>query len=162
MTVPDTYTDYTLRRDGDAPLTFRGRLLAEASSQTRSGPTETRWHELALYEVEPDPGAEETRAAGVEWPREYLVAVGWRTRWQGEGDADAVLLAEDGLPLSSGAEVALALRQLDPLWAFVGYPPGEAYAEKQERLRTALLRGWDRAVSDLLATLPAPLARRGD
>lgn len=146
------YTGHTLSRTGESPLQFRGQLIAESDSRPPGRPPTdaTRWHELALYELEPDPGTEETRAAGVEWPREYIVAVGWRTRWQGESDADDVLLAEDGMPLSGTSEVVQALRDYDPLQHLTGYPPGEHYCDKQQRLEQALTREWRRAVTELL------------
>lgn len=125
-------TDYTLPRTGDSPLTFRGDLIAEADSQARQGPAESRWYEIALY-----------RTAGGS----YVVAVGFRSRWQGEQDRNTARV------FATPAEVRAYLRDYDPcdpeLWA--GIPPGVHDADRRNALtRSAVAGAFRGAVSRVL------------
>lgn len=122
--------DHTLRRSGQAPLRFSGELIAEESSHqsTGGGALQYRWHEAAIYQ------------AG----RKYVLAISYRTVWQSEHDRD------DAFVFDSPQEVGDALRDHDPLCAVNGFPPGEAYAEKQKRLESAIRDGYAAMVSRLL------------
>ena len=126
-------TDYTLPRTGDSPLTFRGDLIAEADSQARQGPAETRWYELAVY-----------RTAGGS----YVVAVGFRSRWQGEQGRNTARV------FATPAEVRAYLRDYDPcdpaLWA--GIPPGVHAADRRNTMTgNAIAGAYRAAVSRVLA-----------
>lgn len=119
----------TLQRTGDRPLKFQGELLAETSSYQHNGPSNTRWHEFALYRT----------GAGT-----YVCAIGYRTRWQGEFPYDAAFTAE------TAEGVIDQLRMTRPDEHLLGYPPGGQYAERQERVRSSLELAYDTAISELL------------
>jgi len=76
--------EYTLERDGQKRLRFRGELLSETTTHEHSGPASTRWLDLELY----------LTAGG-----RYVVAAWWRTCWQGENDRHAaeVVATREGL-----------------------------------------------------------------
>ena len=120
----------TLTRTGDRPLTFEGEQIATASSGNHDA---TRWHELALYRTA-------TR---------YVLAIAYRTRWEGELGRDDVTVEPDD------ACVANRLRAYDAAAHVLGYPPGEAYREKQLRMLRQMYARYEDAATRLLATLPA-------
>jgi hypothetical protein len=124
----------TLPRSGDAPLTFLGELLAESDGSGQCGRTNNRWYELEIYRV-----AGERCGAG-----DYVVSIGYRTRWQGELDH---FQAES---CDSPAEVRAALREYDLVAHVGGYPPGEQYADRQARLLADLRTRYAAQVSAIL------------
>lgn len=73
-------TTITLFRDDEKHLRFVGEVIAEASSRSHEGPTQSRWTELALY-----------RTAGGK----LVVARIRRTCWQGEEDQCAAEVCAD-------------------------------------------------------------------
>lgn len=123
-------TQVTLPRTGDTPLTFSGELVADSDGQYAAGQNKNRWHELAVY-----------RTTGGK----YVVAIKYRTIWQGELDHDFAAVASDP------KEAATLLREYDPTTYVVGYPIGEAYAEKQDRLMRDLTMRYQSQVSEVLS-----------
>lgn len=121
---------FTVRRDGDAPLKFCGTILAEGDSAQRNGQDSTRWHETTIYQT----------VGG-----KYVVAIAFRTRWKGEGDVELASVCD------SPKGVILALREYDPVPAGIGFPPGEQFEAKQQRLLADLRGRWGGLVSSLLA-----------
>jgi hypothetical protein len=69
---------YTLVRDGQPDLRFRGELLGEASSHSYQGPRQNRWHEVSVYRT----------TSG-----RYLAHVVYSTQWQGESGSRSVEVA---------------------------------------------------------------------
>jgi len=122
--------DVTLDRSGDRQLKFRGRRVGAASSRQQSGSLQNRWHELAIYRT--DRGR-------------YVVAVAYRTSWQGESSRD---YAE---PIATAQAAASCLREYDPRADVAGYPAGPQYAERQRRLLSEIEVGYESAVSRALA-----------
>ena len=129
MTGSTETREIILPRSGQAPLKFRGELLAENDGQRVAGREQNRWHELRIYRAED----------------KIVVAIGYRTRWQGECEHDAAE-AVDGL-----GRVAGVLRDYDLESQVGGYPPGPVYAERQQRLLQDLRRRYDQQVSELLS-----------
>lgn len=123
---------YELERTGDRPLAFEGELLAEASTRTTDGFGSSRWHEMAVY-----------RTHGGR----IVLAVTWRTRWQGELDHHDVWI------LDTADEVADALKGYAPTMYLMGFPPGRQFSEKQARLERDLTARYESAVSEVLAAL---------
>jgi hypothetical protein len=121
---------YTLTRTGDAPLKFSGELLAEAGGRHFRGREQNRWHELSIYAT--DAGA-------------YVVAIAFRTRWQGEAEHD------EAHAVATLPAVAQVLRDYNPVRPRVGYPPGPEYAERQARLGAALQEQYAACVSEVLS-----------
>lgn len=128
----ETHEIHTLPRTGNRPLEFEGEPLAEASSHSHDGATSARWHELAIY-----------RTGGGK----YVVAIGYRTRWQGEHNHDEVLVEDTA---EGAAEI---IRSTVPTTHLIGYPLGEQYAEKQARIERAICAAYEAAASEVLAAL---------
>ena len=123
---------FTLPRTGDRALSFTGERLATADTRTREGFGQSRWHELALYRTEGG---------------RYVVALGYRTQWQGELPVDWAWTAADE------AEAVRYLREHDPMTGVMGFPPGRQYEERQERLQADLHLRYDTAVSEILEAI---------
>ena len=122
--------NYTLRRSGQPPLTFRGALIAESDGERQYGREQDRWHELAIY-----------RTAGGK----YVAVIRYRTRWQGEADHD------EAEPLADAAAVAAYFRAWVPTKFVRGFPVGEHYEGKQERLLADIANRYYEQVADLLS-----------
>jgi hypothetical protein len=122
-------TEMTLKRTGLRPLYFEGELLSEADSQQSQGPCESRWWSLRLY------------AAG----ERYVLAVSYRTRWQGEHDRDRVTVS------NSPDEIEKWLLDYPYMEGVSGYPPG--HEDRQAYLEKSLKQCWEAAVTELLAAL---------
>jgi hypothetical protein len=131
---PATSGKITLPRTGQAPLTFSGELLADTDGERQGGKEQNRWHELAVY-----------RTAGGK----YVIAIRYRTRWQGELDHDTAQI------VAAPAGVATELMAYDPCAAVQGFPAGAGYADRQERLLLDIRRRYDAQVSEILAADPS-------
>lgn len=122
--------NYTLKRTGKPSLRFQGELLAQADGWQQNGCNQNRWHALTAY-----------RTTGGK----YVVSISYRTRWQGESDHDFAEVCSD-------AQSAAAVFQgYDAVEFVAGYPPGNAYAEKQARLIQDLTQRYAVLVSEVLA-----------
>lgn len=128
--MPDTYT---LSRSGRAPLTFTGELLAESDGERCAGKEQNRWHDLAVY-----------RTTGGK----YIVAIQYRTRWEGELSRDKVEISE------TAVAVACHLEEYNPTAAVRGFPAGDAYAERQARLLADIRQRYEAQVSEILGAMP--------
>jgi len=130
----------TFPRTGDRPLIFEGERVATASSEhLRSDGAATRWHELALYAVN---------------PTKFVLAIGYRTRWQGELENDQAHVFE------SIEAVRDFLRNHDPCEGVtrVRGQDGPGLLRRGEIRRMAeLSERFDAAVSELLAQFPEAL-----
>lgn len=124
----------TLFRSGQRPLRFTGTLLASGDTQTDNGPCNTRWWAVEVYQT-----------AG----NRYVLALQWRTRWQGEQENDAAIQAE------TLEEVAAALERQDPLAHLIGFPhSGDGkYAERQRHIEKVLAQSWAALASEILGKL---------
>ena len=133
---------YTLTRTGAAPLRFEGELVAKATSYSRDGPLQNRWHEIEVYACLPFSGGR------------HVVHVEFSSRWQGESGHHAVEVfdAPDSL--------AEFLQSYDWRQGWENYPAGPDYADRRERNERAIAGGYARAVSDVLAGFPEELATR--
>ncbi len=130
MNAMDTIT---LSRSGRAPLQFTGMVIAKASSQQYQGPCQSRWHELTVY-----------RHADLR----LVLAIGYRTQWQGEMDRDEAIICADDAALRD------SLAAIDPLADIIGFPPGHQFDEKRAYIEKQLRQCWDAAISELLAQFP--------
>lgn len=128
--VPCHYAEITLQRTGQAPLTFTGELIAENSGHRWWNREHNRWHTLSLYQ------------AG----NKYVLAIGYCTQWQGEADRDSVFV------LDTPDQVSAALRDYEPAKDVGGYPAGEAYRERQEKLIDSITRMFQSQASEILAS----------
>ncbi|MHC1697765.1 MAG: hypothetical protein AB9919_06855 [Geobacteraceae bacterium] len=122
----------TLPRTGDRPLQFQGQEIASSDTRMISGQQANRWHELSLYQTEVG---------------KYVIAIGYRTQWQGELEHDSAIVCGDQ------ASFAEELKQIDPLAHLVGFPPGPQYAEKQARIERDITARFAAAVTEVLMCL---------
>lgn len=126
-----------LDRTGEAPLAFRGSLVAEAATgKWWQGVEQNRWHEVAVYRT----------AAG-----RYVLAVRYRTLWQGEADRARATVhrdvagVEDELYGYPAAEDAAGLGHLARMSA--------SGADKAQRIGASLEGRFAEAVSRVLGAL---------
>jgi hypothetical protein len=71
--MSETIKRYTIHRDGQKGLRFRGSVLAKASNHSYQGSRQNRWNEITLYELEGEKG--------------FVLHTLYRTCWQGESDS---------------------------------------------------------------------------
>lgn len=121
-----------LSRTGDAPLRLDGPSLAASASSQRKN--DTRWHQIDIWEAE---------SLGLD---RYVVAIAYRTCWQGEYDWHDAWVIER-------AALRDTLRGYDPVAHVRGYPPGAQYEERQRRMIADLRDRWPHAVSEVLQTM---------
>lgn len=106
---------------GEPSLEFEGTSLVFESNNWVNGRDRNRYHEIMVYE--PSDGG-------------YILHVSFITQWQGEYDHYAAW------ELETLEQVVEKLNNYDPIEFLVGFPPGEHFAEKQERLEESLKRDW--------------------
>lgn len=116
----------TLQRTGNRPLSFLGELVAETTTQTSSGPGESRWWEIALYHAD---------------NKKLILSIGYRTRWQSERARDDVIVVE------SAEEMTDMVRAHDWATGIYGY---DRHPEKQERLMRTLGACWAEGMTEVL------------
>jgi len=87
---PATADHIQLRRDGAPPLRFKGTLSGIASSHSHSGPSNSRWTEIRIYET----------VSG----KAVLSIIG-HTLWQGESMRYAAIV----VPVYDGPAITKAL-----------------------------------------------------
>lgn len=122
-------TTFTLPRTGDRPLQFDGERIASTDSRQPQGPCNNRWYELGLY-----------RTAS----NKYVVAIGYRTQWQGELPRDEVHIENT---LAGAVEV---LRSTIPELPLYGFPPGQQYDERRAHVEGAVRKCYEHAITELL------------
>jgi len=122
-----------ISRTGKPPLRFDGRKLAEISGQTWGQPKRPRrqWHTITVYECS---------TGG------YVVVVSYCTIQPGE------IPHTHAEHVEYGDQIPAALIDYDPLDHVRGFPPGEQFARKQQRLLCDVQRVYDWIVGDLLAS----------
>jgi hypothetical protein len=124
--------DITIDRTGGRPLTFPGKLVAEATSKLDTDPGNLRWHDIAVY-----------RRTGKTTG--FVVAIAYHTDWETETDHHCAEAC------TNDKEVAWLLQSYDPFEWFIG-PPKGGYIQNQrrERLMKDLLLRYRDAVSEVL------------
>jgi len=120
---------HTISRTGSAPVRFDGELLAE-SDGWRRGRDASRWHEIRIY--------------GTSGGR-FVAEIRGGTMWEGEEAVSTLEIAD-----TAGALVAI-LRDYDPTAHVLGFPPGPAYAEKQQRVLDDLRVRYEAQIGEMLA-----------
>lgn len=141
--MTDELQSYRLDRTGKPPLAFEGEFIAgaygeEMLDEKRRNP---RWHDLELYR---------TRSG------RYVLSVRYASTWKEEVGFDEVVVVD------SPEDVKGELARWDPLAPVAGYPPGEQFAAKQERLLADVRARFDRTVSELFSQLGPEFAERID
>jgi len=119
----------TIPRTGDRPLQFDGDLIAEATSRQQQGPCQSRWYELALYRT----------ASG-----KYVVAIGYRTQWQGELPRDEAHVE------STLAGAVEALKSTIPELPLHAFPAGGQFDAKRAHVEAAVRACYEHAITEIL------------
>ena len=94
------YQKVRLRRTGNRPVAFHGRMIGSASSE---GLDSTRWTKVQVYETD---------------NRNTVVSIGYITRWKGETDrfyAEIFGTREDAISHNYGHAIVLADEIADEL-----------------------------------------------
>ena len=128
-------TEITIQRTGNRPLVFTGELLAVEPEEWPKG---NRWHQLATY-----------RTQGGK----YVATCTLFTSWQGENTHYSAEICDSidscidwfrNYPIDTG---------------LAGYPDGEHYKAKQDRLIRQLKLNFDASLADLLQAVPEAAER---
>ena len=117
----------TLNRTGDRPVEFTGEEIASADTREHQGPCQNRWWEIALYRNEPG---------------KFVLAIGYRTQWQGEHPTDTVYVCD------TAEETADAARAHPYNSGVSGFPHG--HDERQARLEQMLRQCWEAGLTEIL------------
>lgn len=121
---------HILQRTGNTSLKFDGEVVAESRPEPQSGKKgkdPQRWHELTIY-----------RTSGGK----FVLAITYRAEWKGEQSHYSAEIIPD-VP-----SVVAAIRKYDPIAHVRGFPPGEMYAERQQRLLAEIRQRFDAQVGD--------------
>ncbi len=124
--------DYMLRRTGLPPIKFKGTLLVQRSSKDADSPVHGSGRMYTIRVYRHDDGR-------------YVCQVLYGTTWAGEYDVDWAVYGES---------VARLLECYEPLRGVRGYPTGERFQAKQERLKASMRATWESLVSDVLGAIP--------
>lgn len=128
--------EYTLNRTGQRPVKFTGELITESQgkpAEPQRARDKARNYDIRIYKT----------ARGT-----YLAAITYNTDWDDEEHR------EDVLQCNTPAEVADCLEKYDPTQNVVGFPPGQQFAAKQQRLLAALRAQFQRQVMEVLSAIP--------
>lgn len=123
--------DVKLKRTGQLPLVFRGELLKEADGKWVNGKDQNRWHKIALYQTEQS--------------KRFVLAISYRTQWQGEENQDDVLILGP-----EQQQMIDVLRDYDPVPTHVGFPKAEHFRDRQRDLEEGLRRRFASLVTEIL------------
>jgi hypothetical protein len=124
--------EHKLPRTGDAPVRFRGAVLADVSGRWYAGRDQSRWHAVKVFRT----------AAG-----RHVVSIVYHTQWQGETNTHQVEIV-DALH-----DAVARLRAFNPVADVIGYPPTEAYSDRQSRLIEDITRRWRDLLTEVLTEL---------
>lgn len=130
-----------VKRTGLAPLVFEGEKLGEVGGKWSAGRELTRWWDFTAYRA----------------TNSFVFEIRLRTCWQGETDEYIVkiydtlaeLAADCAHPLSGPAEHLFSEFAAGDR----GYPLGDQFAEKRERIADSLRRLWRERMGELLEEL---------
>lgn len=128
MTKPAT--EHVLSRTGDLPLKLTGIQLSDTSTRVVNSKDRLRWHELDIYQAS-----------------KFVAHVKWHTAWEGEQPHDTCLIAD------SLQNLASQIRDYDPLEYLIGFPEGQQFERKQERLEQSICDDWSAMISDVFMKL---------
>ena len=124
----------TLQRSGARPLTFKGDVIAEASSLRHDGYCSNRSWDLTLYQ------------AG----ERYVLHIVYHTKWETEEERTHATVADTIEQVEDELRMYFASFEDD----VIGFPPGRQYDEKRQMMEKSLRHCLDSAISELLAEFP--------
>ena len=129
-------SEIILHRSGMTPLRFHGRELARFDGCNYRGVEHQRYHDLELYKS--DVGT-------------YVLHIYYQSLWHkgGEPDKHTVYVTD------CAEDIAFFLEKHDCTAGVLGFPPGEHFAAKQERMMKDLVLRFRAGVSHILDALPA-------
>jgi hypothetical protein len=123
-----------LQSTGQMPFEFEGQSAFEGSTEIHKSAERDRFHDIEIYESEYD----------------WVLRIGYTTRWSGEHDYSEVWRAET---LSQLIDI---ICEYDPLKYLAGYPTGQRFEEKQQRLEIQIQRDWEALKTYALSGLSTP------
>jgi len=132
--MSQTYEPYQVRREGNAPISFDGKILFEEDTYYFNGSNQARWFEAKIYETK-------TGKFVAEWI--------YHTNWQGESDrffceiVDTDKAAREELKSFSPQDLEK-----------IGFPDRPQYTDRQANLFRHLKRMWDHIISEALEDMP--------
>lgn len=126
--------DFLLDRSGLRPLAFTGQELSTVEVVANSGPCSSRWWSIRAFKTDSD---------------KYILALEWKTQWQGENNQDYAEVFE------SLDDLAYRLENWNPLVNLIGFPASTdgKYAAKQQHIEKTIQQVWAEQVSETLRTL---------
>ncbi len=127
--------NYSIPVTGELDLEIEADLIFEESTYWVDGKDNNRYHKLNIYEAVDDDGTY------------YVLHIFYKTQWQGEPEISEAWECE------TKEEVAAQLQDYDPLAHLVGFPTGERYDERQERLKQRLAFNWKNMMVEALKEL---------
>lgn len=134
--------DIELIRTGEAPLRFRGQLLATASGQfvqTTPDRPNADFYSISIYVV--NDGADSLGP-------DYVIQIVYTKSFRGTQQHHTVMVTD---------HPADRLAEFNPLAVVIGFPPHAEYAERQQMLETKCRRQYDLLVSAVLQSFPEKL-----
>lgn len=133
-TLPDAVSDWTdvrLNRTGGTPLQFYGKPIAAVCGD----PEEKRWHDIRLWE---------TRS------NKYVLCISYHSTWPGE----MLRLCNYVEVMRDLNDLPNALREYNPIQYVRGYPQGDKFTDKQQRLLQSVTDQYLKRVTEILSALP--------
>jgi hypothetical protein len=125
---------YTLHPTGARPIQFTGEKTFSRSGAGLDPTSETRWHEIALYETTAD---------------NTVLAVQYNTTW-GRGNEHNRM---DVFVCETRADAAYEIEHYDPTWYVAGFPPLERYRDRQANLLKQVISNFEDLASAALDCL---------
>lgn len=134
--------DYKLEITGELPFEFTGIEIFSGTTRDTSL-NQNRYYVLDIYEAKDDDG------------KYYLAHIEYETCWDGENDFRCLYDADNLNELKN------LLDSYDPLAYLVGFPTGDRYIEKQNKLKEQLSFKWQELKIEALTDLGVKRKERG-
>lgn len=128
---------------GELPLEFEGEEIYDNSSHYTNSQENNRWHQITIYKAQDKEG------------KYYVLNLKFKTLWQGEPEIS------EAWELNTIEEVAEELNSYDPIIHLRGYPDGEHFEAKQEKLKAKLTFDWKQLKVEALKSLGIKRETRG-
>jgi hypothetical protein len=123
-----------LQVTGEVPFEFEGQIVFEGSTEIHKSAERNRFHEVGVYKTKTD----------------WVLHIDYKTRWAGEHDFSEVWRR------NSLAQIIRDICEYNPLGYVAGYPAGQHFAEKQQRLEIQIQRDWEALKTYTLSGLSTP------
>lgn len=116
---------YQIEITNELPLEIEAELIYEEDNEYINNREQNRYHSLAIYKSVDDKG------------EYYVVNILYNTLWQGERSISEIWESE------TKEGIKTILDGYNPVLHVVGFPDGERYEQKQEKLLQSLTFDWN-------------------